>query len=245
MENTSFIALSRQGTLRRQMNVIANNLANINTTAFKGEKMMFIQHLVRSRGGERILGEKIAFVRDIATVRDTTEGPHEQTGNPLDVAIRGEGHFVVETENGARYTRNGRFQIDAAGRLVTQHGDPVLSTAGPLFFTPEDGPITIARDGTISTENGQLGRLRIVRFENELELEAVSGGLYQTDQQPEDVANPNVVQNMLERSNIEPIIELTRMIDVHRAYNRAKTIVDAEDERIKKMVRDYAAPLGA
>lgn len=246
MENTSFVALSRMTTLRRQLNVIANNLANMNTTGFKGEKMMFVEHLIRSRGGERILGDEIAYVRDIATVRDLSEGPLKATGNPLDVAIHGEGYFVVETGNGDRYTRNGRFSLDESGQLTTMNGDPVLSDSGqPFFFSPEDRNIEITRDGTITTENGQLGRLQIVRFENPHELKEISGGLFDSEAPPLDVDEPNVVQSMLESSNVEPIVEMTRMISVHRAYKGVQKLVESENERVKKMIGELAKPVGA
>ena len=207
MENTAFITLSRQGVLRRQMDVIANNLANMNTTGFQAERMMFVDHLVRSRGGERILGEKHAYVRDIATARNTAEGPMKRTENPLDVAIRGEGYFAVETEAGERYTRNGHFRLDPSGQLVTQNGDPVLSeTRQPFFFAPEDTEIQISSDGTVSTNNGDLGRLRVVGFEDSEAMEPVSGGLYRSDAPPFDVQRPQVVQGTLKGSNVEPIL---------------------------------------
>ena len=245
MENTSFIALSRQGVLRRQMDVIANNIANMNSTGFQAERMMFVDHLMRSRGGERILGEKHAYVRDIATVRNTAEGPMKKTENPLDVAIRGDGYFAVETETGERYTRNGHLRLDATGQLVTQNGDPVLSvTRQPFFFTPEDTRIQISRDGTVSTENGDLGQLRIVRFEDPEAMEPVSGGLYRSDEPPVDVERPDVVQGALEGSNVEAILEMTRIIEVNRAYKHAKRMIDAEDERIKKMMRAFAGGQG-
>lgn len=246
MENTTFVALSRLTTLRREMNVIANNLANMNTTGFKGEKMMFVEHLVRSRGGERILGDKIAYVRDIATVRDLTEGSMKETGNPLDVAIHGNGYFAVETADGERYTRSGRFRLDDAGQLVTMDGDAVLSDTGaPFFFSPGDNSIEISRDGTIATDNGVLGRLRVVTFENPYALKAVAGGLYSAgDEQPTDVANPDIVQRMLEQSNVEPIIEMTKMIEVHRAYQGVQKMTDGEHDRIRKMVAELANPNG-
>lgn len=244
MENTAYIALSRQATLRREMSVIANNLANMNTSGFKGEKMMFVEHLTRSRGGHRILGDKLAYVRDIATVRDTTEGPLERTGNPLDVAIHNEGFFTVETPEGPRYTRAGRFQLDATGQLTTLRGEPVLSADGqPFFFSPEDTNITIARDGTISTENGTLGRLGIVNFENFHELREISGGLYTTEQLPQQVEQPEVVQFMVEGSNVEPIIEMTRMIEVNRAYASVKRMIDTENQRIRKAVDEFTKPV--
>lgn len=243
MENTSFVALSRQTTLRRQLDVIANNLANMNTTGFKGEKMMFVDHLVRSRGGEHILGDKVAYVRDVATVRDLTEGPMKATENPLDLAIHGEGYFVIETAQGNRYTRNGQFSLDDAGQLVTKSGDPVLSDNGqPFFFSTQDKNIEVTADGVVRTENGELGRLQMVTFDDGLDLKEVSGGLYDTDQVPQEVEAPHVVQHMVEGSNVEPIVEMTRMIDVHRSYKSVQKLIDAEDDRIKKMIGELAKP---
>lgn len=239
MENTMLVALSRQGGLHRQMSVIANNIANMNTIGFKGENMMFIQHLERSHGSERLLSDKIAFVRDIATARDFTEGPMEKTGNPLDVAISGEGFLVIDVEGEDLYTRAGRLHLDNTGQLTTSQGFPVLSDAGqPFFFSPEDTEINISRDGTISTENGDLGRLRVVRFENNQQLRQVSGGLFVSEAVPEDVENPQVIQGMVESSNVEPILELTKMIEVSRSYESVKKLIDREDDRIKKMVKE-------
>ena len=240
MENTSLIALSRQSGIRRQMAVIANNIANMNTSGFKGEKMMFVEHLVRSKGGERIWGERIAYVRDIATMRDTTEGPLENTGNPLDIAVRGNGYFVIGSNVGERYTRNGHFQLDSEGQIVTQQGDPLLSDSGePFFLSPEDSNITVSRDGTISTENGELGRIRVVGFENRQDMRMVAGGLLATDKEPQDVDNPDLVQFMLESSNVQPIIEMTRMIETHRAYDSVKKLIEKEDDRQQKMIQEY------
>ncbi len=244
MENTSLIALSRQGALRRQMNIVANNIANMNTTGFKGEKMMFVQHLVRSRGGESILGERIAFVRDVATMRDVSEGPLLSTGNPLDIAVRGDGYLVVETEQGNRYTRNGHLRLDDTGQLVTGQGDRLLSTGDqPFFFSPEDKQINISRDGTVSTENGELGKLKVVRFENQQQLRQIGGGLFATEQQPEEVEKPDIVQGMLEGSNVNAIIEMTRMIETQRAYASIGDFIKSEDDRIKTMIKELAAPV--
>ena len=126
METTTLIALSRQGGLRRQLDIVANNIANTHTNGFKAERVMFVEHLVKSPGGQRLLGRKLAYVRDIATLVDFSEGPVEGTGNPLDLAITGEGFFVVQTEDGERYTRNGRFKLDDGGQLVNQNGESLL-----------------------------------------------------------------------------------------------------------------------
>lgn len=226
------------------MDIIANNIANINTTGFKGEKMMFKQHLVQSKGGDSILGEKIAFVRDIASVRDTTEGPHQKTGNPLDLAIAGDGYFVVDTPGGNRYTRNGSFQLNNDGNLVNQNGYPVLSDGGqPFFISPEDNSINISRDGTISTNSGDLGRIGLVNFENKQELRQVAGGLFASNATPEDAEKRTIVQGMLESSNVEGIIEMTRMIEVNRAYAGVKQMIQKEDERIKRMAKETMEPI--
>ena len=242
MENTSFVALSRIATLRRQLGIVANNVANMNTTGYKSEHMMFMEYPVRSKGGERLFGDKVSYVRDIATVRDFSEGSFKTTGNPLDMAIHGEGYFVVQTPDGERYTRNGRFQLDNAGQLVTQEGDPVLSDGGqPFFFAPGDTGIEVSRDGTISTQNSAVGRLKLVQFDNPQQLKAVAGGLYSSAEPAIAVEQPDIVQHALEDSNVEPIIEMSRLIDVNRNYKEAQKLIEAEDERMKTMIRNMAS----
>ena len=244
MENTSYITLSRQAALRRQMDVVANNLANMSTHGFKGEKMMFVEHLVKSKGGESLLTPKLHYVRDIATMTDTTAGAIETTGNPLDIAIEGEGYFVVQTPEGERYTRNGRFQLDNTGQMVNQLGQPVLAEGGaPVIFAPEDTEIVVSKDGTISTNNGELGKLRLVRFDNDQELERTQAAQFATTEQnpPQDVEAPAVLQGAVEGSNIEPIQEMANMIQVHRSYDMVKMMIEREDERQRTMIRDLAS----
>jgi flagellar basal-body rod protein FlgF len=241
METTTYVALSRQTALRRQMGILANNLANMNTAGFKGEKMMFIEHIVKSPGGNRILPDKISYVRDIATMKDTSEGALESTGNDFDMAITGPGYFVVETAIGNRYTRNGQFQLDEGGQLVTQAGNPVLSDSNqPFIFGPTDKNVTISGDGTVSTKNGVLGRIGLVTFENEQKLRPDMGGLFSSTAAPKPSENPRISQGMLEGSNVQPIIEMSRMISVHRSYEGIKNFINKEDERMKEMIRDLA-----
>jgi flagellar basal-body rod protein FlgF len=226
------------------MAVIANNLANMNTTGFKSEKMMFVEHLVRSRGGEKIGGDRLAYVRDIATAKDLSEGTFKKTSNPLDLAIHGDGFFVIDTAAGERYTRNGNFQMNAEGQLVTRNGDPVLSDSGePFFMSPEDTSIDVSPDGTVATENGVLGKLAVVSFANRQAMRVVSGGMYSTSQQPTPVELPTIAQGMLEGSNVQPIVEMTRMIEVSRSYQSTKTFVQREDDRLKDMIKEYARPV--
>ncbi len=243
METTSYIALSRQGALRREMDTVAHNIANMNTTAYKGEKMMFVEHLTKSKDDLGFMPRKLSFTRDIAQYRNLEEGPIHTTGNTFNVAIRGDGYFVVETPEGIQnYTRNGDFTMDAQGQLVTQGGNPVLSTGGaPIFLSPQDQNVTISGDGTISTNNGPLGQLRVVRFDDIQKLKSEQGGLLNTDQAPQEVPRPSLVQGALEGSNIQPVIELSRMIEVHRSYDSVKGFIEAEDGRQKKMIDQLGA----
>ena len=243
MENTTYVALSRQATLRRQMDVVANNLANMSTHGYKSGQMMFVEHLTKSKGGESLLTPKLAYVRDIATMTDTKPGAIESTGNPLDVAIQGEGYFVVQTPEGEHYTRNGRLQLDNTGQLVNQLGQPVLADGGaPLIFAPEDTEIVISQDGTVSTNNGELDKLRVVRFDNDQLLERTSGAQFTTTEgnPAQDVDDPTVLQGAVEGSNVEPILEMANMITVHRAYDSVKSFIEREDERQRSMIRDMA-----
>ena len=228
----------------RQMSVVANNIANMNTDGFKGEKMMFVEYIVKSQSSDQIGREKISFVRDIASARNLSEGPMQSTGNPLDIAIKGDGYLVVGSKDGNMYTRNGHLRLDATGQLVTQAGDPILSSGGqPFLFAPDDKGITIARDGTVSTNNGEIGKIGVVKFKNEQNLRQVGGGLFTTPAPPEDVENPEVVQGMVEQSNVQPIIEMARMIEVQRAYAAAGSFISREDKRQLAMIKEVAAPI--
>jgi flagellar basal-body rod protein FlgF len=237
MENAGYIALSRQMTLRREMDVIANNMANLNTPAFKNQSMLFVEFLETSDSGE-----KTSFVQDIALVRNLTEGQMTATQNPLDLAISGEGYFAVETPVGPRYTRNGVFQLNADGELVTSSGQRVLGEGGgPIALPPNSANVEITRDGTVSTEQGPAGRLRLVRFEDEQAMVKLADGLYDADgQDPLPADGAEVVQGMVEGSNVQGIIELTKMIETVRHYSATGKMVNDEHERLRRAIQSLA-----
>ncbi|WP_119459787.1 flagellar basal-body rod protein FlgF [Rhodospirillaceae bacterium SYSU D60014] len=229
MENATYIALSRQMVLRREMDIIAHNMANTETPAFKGEDMLFVEYLSRTDDGARL-----SFVQDFGLVRDLSEGPMTATGNNLDFAIHGNGYFVVDTPQGERYTRVGRFQIDAQDQLVTSQGHAVLDTGGaPIFAPAENGEIVVARDGTISVNGEPLGRIAVVQFEDEQAMRKLAGGLY-TGDDPQPALDAEIVQGMVEDSNVEPVLELTRMITVLRSYQSAQRMMETEHERQRR-----------
>ena len=233
MEQTAYIGLSRQMVLRRQLDVIANNIANMNSHGYKRQRIVFQEFLVGSGGRDK----QFSYVLDYGVARDPNAGRIVQTGNPLDIAIKGDGYLVVETEDGIRYTRNGRLHIDENSRLVSSSGDPVLDAEGSqLTLTELDGDITIAGDGTINTALGQVGKLDIVTFENQRNLTAVAAGLLQTDEPPRPAADAKVVQGMLEGSNVEPILEMTNMIEVQRSYQSTQRLLDTDHELRRKAI---------
>lgn len=232
MENASYIAMSRQTALWRQMETVANNMANANTPAYKGEQMMFTDYLVRVKSPDRSMGDKVAFVQDIGLLRDTGEGAMTTTGNSLDFAMSGDGYFVIDTPEGPRYTRNGHFRLDQSGMLVTEDGAAVMQTGNqPIIFAPNESTISVAGDGTISTENGAVGRFRVVRFDNQQQLQKAGASLYDTVAEPLDVPRAQVVQGMLEESNVKPVVEMSKMIAIVRDYQGVQKMLDNEHER--------------
>lgn len=237
MENTSYVALSRQSALWRQLDVVANNMANANTPAYKGEQMMFREFLMDTRSSDRAVGGKLSYVQDMGLLRDTREGPLTKTDNPLDLALHDEGYFQIETEAGMRYTRNGHFRLDEGGMLVNTQGFAVMdSSDNPIIFAPNETKINVSPDGTVSTENGQVATLKVVRFANEQEMRNAGDSLFETTGQPEPVQRPQIVQGMMEESNVQPVLEITKMTELLRQYQAAQSMIDKEHERQLKMI---------
>jgi len=237
MQNTSYIALSRQAGLWRQLDVVANNLANANTPAYKSEEMMFREYLVQTRSTDRALGGKLSFVQDAAAVRDTREGPVTSTGNTLDFALQGDGYFQIETEAGMRYGRNGHFRLDQTGMLVNSDGFAVMDDRDqPIIFAPNETQIQVASDGTVSTENGRVAKLKVVKFANDQELHQAGSSLYETNQTAETVERPSILQGMMEESNVQPVLELTRMTQLLRQYEGVQKLIDNENDRQTKAI---------
>ena len=234
MENTLYIALSRQEALRRQMEVVANNIANMNTTGFKSQRPLFLEYLEQpDRQNDRM-----AFVQDFGLLRNVSPGPLTITQNPLDVAIRESGYFAVETFAGPRYTRGGSFVLNADRELVDPNGLPVLDQQDQRIIVPAAAQdIRISGTGTVSTEQGELARLKVVTFADEQRIELLGGGLYSTDQEEIPVENPKIAQGAIEGSNVQPVVEMTQMMDVARAYQSTQRMIDSEHERIRNALQ--------
>ncbi len=240
MDNTTYIALSRQSSLWNQLEVVANNLANVNTTGFKGSDTLFAQYVFRSNNDDLTFKDKIAFTNDFGLVRNLSQGAFNFTNNTYDLALQGEGYFEVQGKNGGAntYTRAGNFTVDSTGQLVTQEGAPVLSTNGqPITIPGTVGEVMIQGDGSIINKqtNATIDRIRVVRFERERDLKQITGTVFGAgDQQPIDVPNPKVAQGVLEASNVNGISEMTRLIALNRAYGDVTKLVEEEHDRKRK-----------
>jgi flagellar basal-body rod protein FlgF len=186
MQNTLLVGLSRQVVLERQMDVVANNIANINTSGYKADRSLFQEFLATNAHEDNFVpsDRRVSFVQDRATFHDFSQGPSEETKNPLDVAIDGAGFLAVQTPAGERYTRDGNLQINNQGQLVTQSGYPVLGNSGPIVFQQTDKAINIAQDGNVTVLEGTnrvdsvRGKLRVVSFAQAQRLVKEGANLY-------------------------------------------------------------------
>lgn len=233
MDNPIYLALSRQNGLLKEMQAVANNIANMNTTGFRREGVVFAE-MIEALPVE---GGSISMTEARVRRTDFSPGSLRQTGGALDFAIQGDGFFMVQTPNGPRLTRNGAFFRDAAGALVTGDGYPALDAGGaPVFAPAGGGDVVVGRDGSLSVGGQTLGALGLVTVDEPRFLTREAGTLFSTDQalQP---ANGEIFQGFVEDANVNPVEELTRMIEVQRAYELGQKLLDREDERIRGAVR--------
>jgi flagellar basal-body rod protein FlgF len=242
MENALLIGLSRQTALARELDVIANNVANVTTNGFKARDARFREYLMPiARADAFPLPDRpLSYVIDADTPLDMSSGAIEPTGNPLHAAIRGEGFFAVQTPAGERYTRNGAFEINGQGQLVTSDGHLVLGQSGPITIGPEETGLSIAPDGAVLTSQGERGRIRLVRFEQPQALENVGANLFSSAEPPEVAANARVEGGALERSNVKAVLEMSRLMDVNRAYTSLSSMLSRMDELQRQAINRLA-----
>ncbi|MDI3481313.1 MAG: flagellar basal-body rod protein FlgF [Tepidanaerobacteraceae bacterium] len=233
--------------------VISNNLANINTSGFKKDRAIFRafpemnilriddpvvatpKDKIDTRPFIGVLGTG-AMVDEIST--DFSRGTTENTSNPLDLALAGEGFFEVQTPAGIRYTRDGSFTRNEQGYLVTSDGYYVMGQNGPIQL-PDGRDISINSRGEIFSGGNFVDRLRVVSFANLRQLLKEGDNLYSTNQQPV-LSNSEVIQGALEKSNVNPISEMVDLISAFRAYEANQKVVKANDDTLSRAVNDIA-----
>ena len=238
MENALYVGLSRQMVLRRQMDIIANNIANVDTTGFKVEELLEKtdpQAPAVTQGGPR----PVKFVSSDGVARNFGQGALRSTGAPLDMAIEGQGFFQVRDDQGDRFTRDGRFRTDDTGRLVSQTGAAVVADGGgEIVIDPEKGEVHVAQDGTITQGGEPVGKVAMVEFASAAALEKAGDNLYRntSNLQPQPAATARLRQVMLEGSNVNAVLEITRMIEVSRAYESTARMIDSQADLSRRTV---------
>ena len=251
MENLILVGLSRQTALQRELEVVANNVANINTTGFKADGAVFGEYLQNRASAEEFAmpDRRLSLVQDRMSWHDMSQGTVQQTGNPLDVAIDGEGMLVIQTAGGERYTRNGALQVNNLGELVTGAGDKVVGENGTIILQATDRDVVITKDGTIKVREGlslnsdsTRGKLRIVRFDDMQQLRKDGASSYSAPDgvTPQIVDKPNIVQGSIEKSNVRSVIEMARMIEVSRAYTEVATMIAQQNDLRKNSLQQLA-----
>ncbi len=239
MDNGLYVTLGRQLALFREMDMTSNNIANTNTTGYNSEHILFNSLLTHDvNQGDR---NPMSFTNDISGYRDLEEGTLTVTGNDLDVAIKGDGYFTVETPAGLRYTRAGQFERDAGGVLVTPQGYPVLDASGQQITFPDNTTsIQIGGAGNIKVNGEDFSALGIAQFDNPQLLERLDNKLYKSEVPGVPATDFTVAQGTLEGSNVQSVTELTRMIDISRSVTDTAKFVEIMYDLQRKTANTYA-----
>jgi flagellar basal-body rod protein FlgF len=214
-----------------EMRTIAQNIANSSTVGYRAESLVFSEYIKAS--GEESVSMATARSRFI----DTSQGVLDKTGGVFDFAIEGDGFFRIETDNGERLTRAGNFALNVDGEMVTTEGYRVLSAdAAPIVIPPGEGRIRVSGDGEISTAQGVIGQLGVAEVDPK-SLRREGDNLFSSTAAIQPAENPRVAHGFLEKSNANPIEDVSRMIEVQRAYELGKGMMDREHERVTKLIQ--------
>lgn len=233
MENAIYAALTRQSGLMREMRTVANNIANSNTNGFRREGVVFTEYMVSLDHR----GETLAMANARGRMVDLSTGVLTQTNGQFDIALEGEGFFMVQTAEGPRLTRAGAFTPNADGELVDMAGNALLDDGqAPIAIPAGVRQVGIGTDGTISADDQPVGRIGVYASPDPSELLHQEGTLFTPGENPEPIEDPRVRQGFLEESNVDPVLEISRMIEVQRAYELGQTFLDREDQRIRTVI---------
>jgi len=233
LENSTYATITRQFGLANELRVIANNIANASTTGYQSEGVVFSEYITSLGPDDPSLSMAAARVRTL----DYTQGALSPSGGTFDLAIEGEGYFLIDAPGGQRLSRAGNFTPDGEGNLVTMDGYRVLDAGGAPVFIPQGaGAISIAPDGTISAGNDPIGQIGLVVPTDPSEMRRQSGTLFEAPSGFEPAIEGRMLQGFLESSNVNPILQIGRMIEVQRAYELGQSFLDKEDERISAVI---------
>ncbi|MCG7521701.1 flagellar hook-basal body complex protein [Ruegeria sp. Ofav3-42] len=227
--DTAYVTLSRQSGLMNEMRLVANNIANANTTGYRAQGLVFSE-FVRDMPGNPSLSMSRAEVRNTSL----QQGVLTETGGQFDFAIEGDGFFMVETPAGNRLTRAGAFSPSADGDLVTMGGHRVLDSNGaPVFIPPDAASIDVGSDGTLSVDGQLLGQIGVYRVADAKTLVREGSTQFRAEGDIEPVEEPVVVHRFLEGSNVNAIAQVSRLVEIQRAYELGQSFLDSEHERMR------------
>jgi len=234
MDSAGYTSLTRQSGLKHEMQMVANNIANVSTTGFRREGLVFSEHVKALQPGEPSLSMGTAHTRHI----DTAQGPLTQTGGTYDFAIEGQGFFMLETVDGPQLTRAGSFTPSAEGELVAHDGARLLDAGGaPVFVPPTARSVALSADGTLSADGIPLTQVGLYMPADPNELSRREGVRFAVEGEMVPAEDANILQGFVENSNVNPIIEIARMIEVQHAYQMGQKFLDKEDERIRSVLQ--------
>lgn len=234
MDNASYTTLGRQSGLIREMQTVANNLANMGTTGFRKEGVIFAEHVKALSRHD----ESISMASASVANTDLRQGPLSQTNGTFDFAIEGEGFFLIETPAGERLTRAGVFTPNSEGDLVTHDGYRLLDAGGaPIFIPPESSDIQLSSDGTLSSRGDPISQIGLFNPIDEFDLTRENNAMFKTLGGVAPFESSTILQGFVEDSNVNPIAEVSRMIEVQRAYEQGQSFLEKEDERIRAVLK--------
>ncbi|RDW12152.1 flagellar hook-basal body complex protein [Paracoccus thiocyanatus] len=233
MDNAIYAALTRQSGLMREMRTVANNIANANTTGFRREGVVFSEYMVALDGR----GETLAMANGRGRMVDLAPAGMTQTNGRYDMAIDGDGFLMVQTPQGNRLTRAGAFLTNAEGELVNPDGHPLLDDGqAPIVIPAGARSVGIGTDGTISADGDPIGRIGVFAGPDPAKLRHEAGTLFDPGGGVEALENPVLRHGFLEDSNVDPVLEVARMIEIQRAYQLGQGLLDQEDQRIRQTI---------
>jgi flagellar basal-body rod protein FlgF len=239
MQSSLYVALSGQVALQKRLDTIANNIANMNTGGFRAEEVSF--STILSRAG----ANPTAFATSGENYISRKTGDLNSTGNPLDIAVQGDGWFALKTPDGVAYTRDGRLRMDNSGALVSVNNYPILDAGGSgVLLDPSAGPPTIAQDGMIVQNGVQIGAVGLYALAPSARLSRYDNSSVMSDQVATpvlDFANNGVIQGMSEGSNVNPVLEMTRMIAVSRAFESAGNAIQSTESSMQDAIKTLGA----
>jgi flagellar basal-body rod protein FlgF len=249
MADGIYTALTGAVAQQQSLDVIANNVANVNTAGYRADRAAFSQFLAgaqRDPNAVSQLGQPGArvdhFVHVDAVAHDYTDGALKLTGNPLDMALSGDGFFAIDTPQGERFTRSGSFVMGAGGVLSTAEGYPVLGTDNKPIQLPSDRNVQVESDGTLKMDALVLGKLKLVRAPDPTQLEKESATCFKAAPNAQlESANATVTQGHIEASNVNAVAGLNDLIAVSRSFDALQKVIDSFQKIDERTARDLGS----